>query len=33
VLAGVARTPTRVGQTVLQVSFENKDAFDRRSAK
>ncbi|RQS03211.1 integrase [Burkholderia sp. Bp9002] len=30
VLAGVARTPTRDGVTVLQVPFENDDAFDRR---
>ncbi|WP_185733637.1 hypothetical protein [Burkholderia contaminans] len=30
VLAGVSRTPTRNGQTVLQVSFEDDDAFDRR---
>ncbi|WP_233633927.1 hypothetical protein [Burkholderia cenocepacia] len=30
VLAGVARTPTCGGQTVLQVSFENYDVFDRR---
>ncbi|WP_175914687.1 phage integrase family protein [Burkholderia metallica] len=30
VLAGVARTPTRDGVTVLQVPFENYDAFDRR---
>ncbi|RQY49119.1 integrase [Burkholderia stagnalis] len=30
VLAGVARTPTRDGVTVLQVPFENEDAFDRR---
>ncbi|CAM2163103.1 Integrase family protein [Burkholderia cepacia] len=30
VLAGIARTPTRDGKTVLQVPFENEDAFDRR---
>ncbi|RXV64124.1 integrase [Burkholderia stabilis] len=30
VLAGIARTPTRDGMTVLQVPFENEDAFDRR---
>ncbi|WP_342613495.1 site-specific integrase [Burkholderia ambifaria] len=30
VLAGVARTPTRDGVTVVQVPFENEDAFDRR---
>ncbi len=30
VLAGIARTPTRDGVTVLQVPFENDDAFDRR---
>ncbi|WP_241239185.1 phage integrase family protein [Burkholderia stagnalis] len=30
VLADVARTPTRDGVTVLQVPFENDDAFDRR---
>ncbi|ALX44729.1 integrase (plasmid) [Burkholderia humptydooensis] len=30
VLAGVVRTPTRDGVTVLQVPFENDDAFDRR---
>ncbi|AOI94154.1 integrase [Burkholderia pseudomultivorans] len=30
VLAGLARTPTRNGMTVLQVPFENEDAFDRR---
>lgn len=30
VLAGIARTPTRDGETVLQVPFENDDAFDRR---
>ncbi|KVN19065.1 MULTISPECIES: phage integrase family protein [unclassified Burkholderia] len=30
VLAGVVRTPTRDGVTVLQVPFENGDAFDRR---
>lgn len=29
-LAGVARTPTRDGVTVVQVPFENEDAFDRR---
>ncbi|WP_404842935.1 tyrosine-type recombinase/integrase [Burkholderia vietnamiensis] len=30
VLAGVARTPTRDGVTVLHLPFENEDAFDRR---
>ncbi|KUZ97529.1 integrase [Burkholderia ubonensis] len=30
VLAGIARTPTSDGVTVLQVPFENDDAFDRR---
>lgn len=30
VLAGVARTPTRDGVTVLQVPFDHDDAFDRR---
>ncbi|MBM5621908.1 site-specific integrase [Burkholderia pseudomallei] len=30
VLAGLARTPTRDGMTVLQVPFETEDAFDRR---
>lgn len=30
VLAGVSRTPTRDGVTVLQVPFESEDAFDRR---
>ena len=30
VLADVPRTPTRDGVTVLQVPFENDDAFDRR---
>ena len=30
VLAGLARTSTRDGVTVLQVPFENEDAFDRR---
>lgn len=30
VLAGVARTPTRDGVTVLQVPFDTDDAFDRR---
>ena len=30
VLAGVARTTTRDGVTVLQVPFENDDGFDRR---
>ncbi|MBN3506417.1 phage integrase family protein [Burkholderia cenocepacia] len=30
VLAGVARTPTRDGVTVLQVPFDDDDAFDRR---
>ncbi|WP_423383534.1 phage integrase family protein [Burkholderia sp. LMG 32019] len=30
VLAGVARTPTRNGLTVLQVPFDHDDAFDRR---
>ncbi|KVU14184.1 hypothetical protein WK62_31095 [Burkholderia ubonensis] len=30
VLAGIARTPTRDGVTVLQVPFENDDGFDRR---
>ncbi|WP_241020217.1 hypothetical protein [Burkholderia sp. Ac-20345] len=30
VLAGVARTPTRDGVTVLQVPFENDDAIGRR---
>ncbi|MBR8186577.1 integrase [Burkholderia ambifaria] len=30
VLAGVVRTPTRDGVTVLQVPFDNDDAFDRR---
>lgn len=30
VLAGVARTSIRDGVTVLQVPFENADAFDRR---
>ncbi|AWV05606.1 integrase (plasmid) [Burkholderia sp. JP2-270] len=29
-LAGIVRTPTRDGVTVLQVPFENDDAFDRR---
>jgi hypothetical protein len=30
VLAGVARAPTSDGLTVLQVPFDNDDAFDRR---
>nr|WP_249192495.1 phage integrase family protein [Burkholderia cenocepacia] len=30
VLAGVTRTPTRDGVTVLQVPFDDDDAFDRR---
>ncbi|KVM84619.1 hypothetical protein WT05_15535 [Burkholderia stagnalis] len=30
VLAGVPRTPASDGVTVLQVPFENDDAFDRR---
>lgn len=30
VLAGVVRTPTRDGVTVLQVPFDDEDAFDRR---
>ncbi|KUZ80153.1 phage integrase family protein [Burkholderia ubonensis] len=30
VLAEVPRTPTRDGRTVLQVPFDNDDAFDRR---
>ncbi|WP_175816954.1 site-specific integrase [Burkholderia diffusa] len=30
VLAGVPRTPTRDGVTVLQVPFDHNDAFDRR---
>lgn len=30
VLAGVVRTPTRDGVTVLQVPFDDDDAFDRR---
>ncbi|KWK68822.1 phage integrase family protein [Burkholderia ubonensis] len=30
VLAGLARTPTRDGVTVLQVPFDSDDAFDRR---
>ncbi|WP_396334107.1 phage integrase family protein [Burkholderia anthina] len=30
VLAGVARTPTRDGVTVLQLPFDGDDAFDRR---
>ncbi|CAG9243164.1 Integrase [Burkholderia diffusa] len=30
VLAGLARTPTRDGVTVLQVPFDTDDAFDRR---
>ncbi|EDT03474.1 integrase family protein [Burkholderia ambifaria IOP40-10] len=30
VLAGVVRTPTRDGMTVLQVPFDDDDAFDRR---
>ncbi|KGC70090.1 integrase family domain protein [Burkholderia pseudomallei] len=30
VLAGVARTPTRDGVTVLQVPLDHDDAFDRR---
>jgi len=30
VLAGVVRTPTRDGMTVLQVPFDNDDGFDRR---
>ncbi|WP_181157820.1 MULTISPECIES: hypothetical protein [Burkholderia] len=29
-LAGVARTPTRDGVTVLQVPFVSDEAFDRR---
>ncbi|WP_240674637.1 tyrosine-type recombinase/integrase [Burkholderia stabilis] len=29
-LAGIARTPTRDGLTVLQVPFDNENAFDRR---
>ncbi|WP_058034884.1 site-specific integrase [Burkholderia pseudomallei] len=30
VLAGIARTPTRDGVTVLQLPFDTDDAFDRR---
>ncbi|RQT22119.1 integrase [Burkholderia contaminans] len=30
VLAGIIRTPTRDGVTVLQVPFDDDDAFDRR---